>query len=79
METDSGKDSALDSKPMATLYYAEHVHIAQTLIRIPIPYFCVGQESESESISESISRNINESLLYLPFSSRLWLFRLTGF
>ena len=24
---------------MATLYYAEHVHIAQTLIRIPTPIF----------------------------------------
>ena len=28
--------------PMATLYYVEHVHIAQTRARIPTPYFCVG-------------------------------------
>ena len=40
---------------MATLYYTEHVHIAQT--QIPTPYFCKGQESESES---SVSGNVNE-------------------
>ena len=28
--------------PMATLYYAEHVHIAQTQTWIPTPYYCVG-------------------------------------
>ena len=33
---------------MATLYYTEHVHIAQTQTWIPSPYFCTGQESESE-------------------------------
>ena len=38
---------------MATLYYAEHVHIAQTLTRIPTPYFCTGQESESVPVSKS--------------------------
>ena len=32
---------------MVTLYYVEHVHIAQT--RIPTAYFCVGQESESNT------------------------------
>ena len=47
---------------MVTLYYAEHVHIAQTWTRIPTPYFCLGQESESESMSESVSGNVNESL-----------------
>ena len=41
--------------PMATLYYAEHVHVAQTQTRIPTPYFCVGQESESESVSGSVN------------------------
>ena len=30
-------------KPMATLYNAENVHIAQTMIRIPAPCFCTGQ------------------------------------
>ena len=45
---------------MATLYYAEHVHIAQTQTRIPSPYFCTGQEFESESVSESVSGNVNE-------------------
>ena len=39
-----GTDSHSDSKPDA-----EHVHIAQT--RISTPYFCIGQESISESIS----------------------------
>ena len=45
---------------MATLYYAEYVHIAQTRTQITFPYFCVGQESESESIPESASDNVNE-------------------
>ena len=54
-ETDSGTDSDSDSKP---LYYAEHVHIAQTQTGIPTPYFFVGQESESESVSG----NVNEPL-----------------
>ena len=35
---------------VATLHYLEHVHIAQIWTRIPTPYFCVGQESESESV-----------------------------
>ena len=37
---------------MAKLHCAEHVQIAQT--RIPTPYFCTGQESES------FSGNVNE-------------------
>ena len=28
--------------PMATLYNAEHVHIAQTWTQMATPYFCVG-------------------------------------
>ena len=44
---------------MAILYYAEHVHIAQTRTQIPTSYFCLGQESESESVSG----NVNEPLL----------------
>ena len=47
---------------MATLYYAEYVLIAQTWTRIPTPYFCTGQESESESVPESVSDNVNEPL-----------------
>ena len=46
-------------KPMVTLHYAEHVHITQTQTRIPTPYFCTGQESESESVSN----NVNEPLV----------------
>ena len=46
--------------PMATLYYTEHVHIAQT--QIPTPYFCAVQESESKPVHEFISGNVNETL-----------------
>ena len=46
--------------PMATLYYTEHVHIAQTWTWIPTPYFCIERECESESVPESISGNVNE-------------------
>ena len=45
---------------MATLYYVEHVHITQT--QIPTHYFCIGQESEYESVPESITGNVNEPL-----------------
>ena len=45
---------------MATLYYAEHVHTAQTGTQIPALYLCIGQESESGSVPESLYRNINE-------------------
>ena len=36
--------------PIATLCYAEHVHMAQTQTWMPTPNFCIGQESESKSI-----------------------------
>ena len=36
---------------MAALSYAEDVHIAQTRTRIPTPFFCIGQESESVPVS----------------------------
>ena len=51
--------------PVPTLYYAEHVHIAQT--QIPTLYFCSGQEYESESKPESISGNINEPSRSNPY------------
>ena len=51
--------------PVATLYYAEHVHIAQT--QIPTPYFCSRQQYEFESKPESISGNINESSRSNPY------------
>ena len=47
---------------MATLFYAEDVHIIWTRARIPIPYFCVGQESES--VPESVSSNVNETVSF---------------
>ena len=43
---------------MATLYCAEHVHIARVQIRIPTPYFCIGYESMSESVPEHVSGNV---------------------
>ena len=54
---------------MATLHYAEHdVHIAENQTRIPTPYFCVGEESESKP--KSVCGNVNEPLavfnLHLP-------------
>ena len=48
---------------MATLYYAEHVHISQTPTRIPTSYFRMEQESESESVQESVYGNVNKPLL----------------
>ena len=54
---------------MATLYYGEHVHIAQTQTQIPTLCVCIGQESESVSISESVSGNINEPLQPKPSTS----------
>ena len=46
--------------PVPALYYEEHVHIVQTQIRIPVPYFCTGQESQCESVPESVFGNVNE-------------------
>ena len=40
--------------PWATLYYTEHVYIAQTPTQIPTTCFCVGHKSES------VSGNVNE-------------------
>ena len=48
--------------PMATLYYTEHIHIAQTWTQILAPCFCVGQELASESVPESVSGNVNKPL-----------------
>ena len=45
---------------MATLYCAEHVHIAQTRAQIPTICFWTGQESESDSVPYSVSGNANE-------------------
>ena len=35
---------------------------------IAIPYFCTGQETESESVPESVYGNINEPLLFAGHS-----------
>ena len=42
---------------MATLYYAEHVHIVQTRTQIPNPYLCIGQ-----SVPKFVSGKVNETL-----------------
>ena len=46
---------ALILSSMATLYYAELVHIAHIWVQMPTPYFCVGRESESESVSSNVN------------------------
>ena len=59
---------------MATLHYAEHVHIAENQTRIPTPYFCVGEESESESEPKSVCGNVNEpsAVFNLHLPTRHW-------
>ena len=64
-QMDLGTDTDSDFNPKATLYYVEHVHIAET--QIPTTYFCVGQISESESVSG----NVNEPLWILRKMNRL--------
>ena len=44
---------------IATLYYAEHVHIAQIQTWIPTSYFCTGQESESKSVSSNVNKSLH--------------------
>ena len=44
METDLVWTQMQISNRMATLYHVEHVHIAQTRVRIPIPYFSIGTQ-----------------------------------
>ena len=69
---------------MATLYYAEHVHIAQIRTRIPITYFCTGRISESESVSCNVNepehrrRNSNQANFFI-FSSSCFYFILFYF
>ena len=57
------------------MYYAEHVHIAQTRTQIPFLYFCTGQVSESEFVPESVSGNVNEPLIVKHF----WYFVIISF
>ena len=61
---------------MATLYCAEHVHVTQTRTRIPTPYFCIEQESESESLPVSESGNVNEPVDYFVTGRKQSLRRL---
>ena len=61
-ETDSG--TVLDSDSQRDGYIVLcrtcSVHIAQIRTWIPIPCFCIGQESESEYVPESVSGNVIE-------------------
>ena len=59
-ETDSGTDSDSYSKPDSYIVPCRTFHIVQTWTQIPTSYYCVGQESESESVLESVSGNVNE-------------------
>ena len=55
-------DSDSESKANGYIVVCRTFHIAQTWTQIPSPYFCVGQESESESVPESISGNVRVHL-----------------
>ena len=46
-------DLETNSKPDGYIVICRTFHIAQTQSRIPTPYFCIGQESESVPVSES--------------------------
>ena len=50
---------------MATLYYAEHVHITQTRNQIPTPFSCMGHKSDSESVPVPESGNMFKPLVAL--------------
>ena len=60
--SDRDTDSDWDPKPNGCIVLCTTFHIAWTGTWIPTPYFCVGQESESESIPESVSGSVNEPL-----------------
>ena len=62
IEADPGIDWDLDSKPDDYIALCRTFYIVQTWTQIPTPYFCIGQESESESKPESASSNVNEPL-----------------
>ena len=53
MEMDLSVNLDSDSKLDGYIVLCRTVHIAQTRTRIPTPYFCKGEESESESIRSS--------------------------
>ena len=61
LDTDSGADLVSDLKPDGYIVLCGTFHIAQTRTRIPTPYFCIGQESEFQSIPESVAGIVNES------------------
>ena len=58
VETDSETDLETDSKPRGYIVLCRTFHIAQTRTQIPTLYFCIGQESESESVPVSESGNV---------------------
>ena len=47
-----------NSKDDGYIVLCKNVHVARTLTRIPTPYFCIIQESESESVPVSESGNV---------------------
>ena len=59
-ETDSGTESDSDSKPDGYIVLCRTCTHCTDLNLDPTPYFCIEQESESESVPESISGNVNE-------------------
>ena len=59
---DMDDDSDTDSKPNGYIVLYRTFHKAWTWTRIPAPYFCIGQESESKSVPDSISGNNHSTM-----------------
>ena len=57
-EMDSETHSETNSKPNGYIVLCRTFHIAPSLTLIPTPYFCIGQESESESVPICESGNV---------------------
>ena len=58
-DTDSGTDSDSDSKPDGYIVLCKTCSHAQTRTRIPTPYYCVEQESESIPKSGNVFKPFN--------------------
>ena len=70
-ETDSGTDLDSGSKPHCYIVQCRTCSHCTDSDLDSAPYFCTGQESESESVPESVSSNVNE-LLHLVVPSEIW-------
>ena len=73
-DTDLGTDLDSDSKPYATLYYTEHVHIALILFQTWIPNcYCTHSLGQIPVLGlgfESVFGNVNKPLNYICLSRK---------